>query len=208
MPTTLKSNTRPPDSATDRHASSANLEITIELVTRIRRGDKAALELLVARYLPRLRRIGHNRLPRNARSMTDTDDLVQDAMVQTVKHLPHFECRTEGALLAYLRRAVLNRLIDESRRSPRHDVWTDLLDQTLAQGPTPLEQILGREAILRYTAALRTLKPRDRQLIVLRLEQRLTYQEIGRRLCFPSANAARVASKRATGRFAVALKHA
>ena len=208
MRTTSKSKTQPPDSVRHSAAPPANLDITADLVTRITDGDQRALELLIARYLPRLRRVGHNRLPRHARSMTDTDDLVQEALVRTLNHLPHFQCRKPGALLAYLRRVVLNRVIDEQRQITRHDIWTDLPDQIPAQAPTPLERILSREEVRRYQAALRTLAQRDRQLIVMRLEQRLTYRELGKRLRIPSANAARVAATRAAGRLASALRHA
>jgi RNA polymerase sigma factor (sigma-70 family) len=191
--------------------ASTALEATVDLVARIRRGDETAVEILINRYLRPLQRIGHNRLPRSARPITDTDDVVQDALVSTVRRLPHFVYRNPGALLAYLRRVVLNRIIDERRKCARQGVWMvppdDSPEQARAeQPPTPLQRVLGREEILRYRAALRRLKPRDRQLIMLRVEQRLTYAQIGTQLRLPSPDAARIASLRATRRFASALK--
>lgn len=183
------------------------LDATVDLVARIRRGDEAAVEILINRYLRPLQRIGHNRLPRSARSMTDTDDVVQEALVSTVRRLPHFVCRNPGALLAYLRRVVLNRIIDERRKSARQSAWIVLPNDSTKQAPTQLERILDKEEILRYRAALRRLKLRDRQLILLRVEQRLTYREIGTLLRMPSPDAARIASLRAARRFAAALKH-
>src|SRR3954469_22988975 len=55
---------------------------TVELLGRARHGDRVALEALFTRHGPRLRRWASGRLPSWARDMTDTDDLVQDAMMQ------------------------------------------------------------------------------------------------------------------------------
>jgi RNA polymerase sigma factor (sigma-70 family) len=186
---------------------STPLEVTVDLVARVQRGDDAALEILIKRYFVPLRRLGHNRLPRLARPMTDTDDLVQDALVNTIRQLPHFVCRNPGALLAYLRRAVLNRIIDERRRCLKLVDSRSEPDDLATQAPSQLQSVLNKEEIVRYRAALRRLRPRDRQLIIMRVEQQLTYREIGTQLGMPSANAARIASARATARFATALKH-
>jgi RNA polymerase sigma factor (sigma-70 family) len=207
VPATCQSNVPSGGSAVRFPEASTALEATVDLVARIRSGDEAAVEILVNRYLRPLRRISHNRLPRSARSMTDTDDVVQDALLSTVGHLSHFVCRQPGALLAYLRRVVLNRIIDERRKCARQGFGIVLPDDSAEQPPTPLQRVLGREEILRYRAALRRLKPRDRQLIMLRVEQRLTYAQIGTQLRLPSPDAARIASLRATRRFASALKH-
>lgn len=186
---------------------STALEATVDLLARIHRGDEAALETLIRRCLAPLRRIGHNRLPRQARSMTDTDDLVQDALVSTVRQLPHFVCRERGALLAYLRRVVRNRVIDEARKCVRQAAWTVPLASCAEESPSPLQRMLGQEDMRRYRAALLQLKARDRALIVLRVEQRLSYRAIAAQLHMTSANAARVASVRATRRFVSALTH-
>src|SRR5690349_14530494 len=94
-------------------------ESTLTLLTRARSGDAHALDDLFGRYLPPLRRWAHGRLPRWAREMTDTQDLVQDALLQTFKKIGGFDCRGEGALQAYLRQAVMNRIRDELRRVAR-----------------------------------------------------------------------------------------
>jgi len=139
--------------------------------------------------------------------MTDTDDVVQDALVNTVRQLPHFVYRNPGALLAYLRRAVINRIIDERRKCLRIVECRSEADDAVARSPSQLQCVLNKEEILRYRAALQRLRPRDRQLIVMRVEQQLTYREIATQLRIPSPSAARVAAVRATARFAAALKH-
>jgi len=49
---------------------------TIQLLARARQGDSAALEEVFARAIPLLTRWARGRLPRWARDMVDTDDLV------------------------------------------------------------------------------------------------------------------------------------
>src|SRR4029078_9466316 len=95
------------------------LHSSLTLLERARAGDRAALESLVARHLPRLQRWASGRLPRWARDMADTQDLVQETLFQTFKRIEAFEPRGEGALQAYLRQAVLNRIREELRRAKR-----------------------------------------------------------------------------------------
>src|SRR5688572_24335844 len=102
------------------------LDSTSELISRARSGDQAAIERLFERHLKPLQRWASGRLPRWARDLADTDDLVQEALLQTFKRLGDFEPRRVGALQAYLRQAVLNRLRDEVRRKARQPDATDV----------------------------------------------------------------------------------
>ena len=95
-------------------------ESSLELLARIRAGDGRARDELVARYLPRLRRWATGRLPAWARERNDTDDLVQDTVIRSLGKLEGFVPQHEGALQAYLRQALLNRIRDLVRRAQRH----------------------------------------------------------------------------------------
>src|SRR5688500_18953106 len=94
----------------------ARADTTIRLLEQAREGDTAALDALFARYVGPLRRWASGRLPRWARDAADTQDLVQDTLLQTLKRIGDFESRREGALQAYLRQAVMNRIKDLIRR--------------------------------------------------------------------------------------------
>jgi RNA polymerase sigma-70 factor (ECF subfamily) len=185
---------------------STALDATADLVARIRGGDQVALEMLINRILPSLRRIGHKRLAGHARSLLDIDDLVQDALVSLVRRLPHFVCQTPGSLLAYLQRVIVNRIIDATRKRASQGEWTALPDECAGQAVSPLQRVIDKEEMLRYRAAMLRLKPRDRQLIVMRIEYGLTYPEIATQLRVPSPNAARVALIRAMARLVSALE--
>ena len=85
-------------------------------------GDREALDALFKRHLGPLRRWARGRLPKWTRDLRDTEDLVQETLAQTLRHVDDFEPRHEGALRAYLRQAVLNRIRDEVRRVSRISV--------------------------------------------------------------------------------------
>src|ERR1700730_16421617 len=95
-------------------------ESPVELIERARAGDRDAVDAILQRCLPSLKRFAHGKLPAVARGYLDTNDLVQDAALNAVRHLDTFKPRHVGAMQAYLRRSVINRICDEVRRVSRH----------------------------------------------------------------------------------------
>jgi RNA polymerase sigma-70 factor (ECF subfamily) len=193
----------PGDSTGD---ASLPLDSTFYLIERVRQGDREALDRLLARHAGPLRRWISGRLPRWARDLADTDDLVQDTLLRTFRKMEDFEPRHVGALQAYLRQAVLNRLRDELRRKGRAPSMVDLEDVQLEAAGSPLEEAIGREAVDRYEAALARLKPEEREAIIARVEMDYTYEELAEALGKPSAEAARKAAQRALVRLAEEMK--
>src|SRR5690242_17786883 len=63
------------------------LESTYDLLALVRQGDREALDRLFARCLPPLRRWARGRLPTAARGALDTQDLVQDTIVNSLRRL-------------------------------------------------------------------------------------------------------------------------
>lgn len=170
---------------------------TLRLVERIRAGDEEALNHLLARHLAPLSRWAKGRLPVWARDVADTDDLVQDTLFQTLKRIGDFQVRGPGALQAYLRQAVINRVRDELRRNASRPATTGFDGLEVDEGLSPLEQAIGREAIDRYERALAALDPDEQEAVVGRLEMGYAYEELAAVLGKPSADAARKAARRA-----------
>ena len=183
-----------------------HLDSTLVLLERARAGDADALDRLFARHVKPLRRWISGRLPRWARDMADTDDLVQDALLQTFKRIEVFDPRGPGALQAYLRQAVFNRVRDELRRKGRRPESTDLDNVDLASDQSPLEAAIGSEAVDRYERALQRLRPEDRDAIVARVELGYTYDELADVLGKPTPDAARKAAQRALLKLASEMK--
>jgi RNA polymerase sigma-70 factor (ECF subfamily) len=180
---------------------------SLELLRRIRAGDDAALGLLCARYLPRLRQWASGRMPHRIRGMIDTDDLVQDALMKSLHHIESFQPRHDGALQAYLRQALRNRMLDEIRSTQRRPVAVEIQDNLADPGSSPLEDIIGRQAMARYEAALQALRAEDREAIIARLEMGCSYEDVAQALGKNSANAARMAVTRALVRLAEVMEH-
>lgn len=180
-------------------------ESSITLLNRAQAGDDLALNDLLARYIPRLRRWASGRLPKGVASMLDTGDLVQEAVVNAMKRLNVFEVRTEGALQAYLRQAVHNRIIDLYRRSARRPGRSELSDEQKSNDLSPLDAAIGAETMERYERALATLREEERQGVVLRVEFGLSWEEIATQLQKPTPAAARMMVKRAIERLADAM---
>ena len=185
---------------------SNSLESTLELVRRVRGGDRASLERLIERHVAPLRRYVTGRLPRWARDLADTDDLVQDTLLRTFSRLDAIEVRGAGSLQAYLRQAVMNRLRDELRRKGRVPALVDVSDLELPGEGSPLEETIGQEAAARYVAALARLEPEERDVIIGRVEMEYSYAELADLLGKPTADAARKAARRALLRLAEEMK--
>lgn len=183
------------------------MRTSLALLERARQGDQLALDRLVARFLPRLRRWARGRLPARARDLMDTEDVVQDAISRTVRRIGQFEPDHDAALEVYLREAVANRLRDEIRRVERTPPMQGLSADALAEEPSPLEQAIGREAFGRYDRALGRLSRVDRELIIARLELGYAYEEVAYLTGKANANAARQAVLRAVVRLADAMNH-
>jgi RNA polymerase sigma factor (sigma-70 family) len=181
------------------------LHSSLTLLERAQAGDRVALDSLIARYLPRLQRWATGRLPRWARDMADTQDLVQETLFQTFRRIDRFESRGEGALQAYLRQAILNRIREELRRTKRRPPRSELDSAAQDDGRSPLEEAIGHEAIARYEQALARLRPEDRELVVARIELGYTNREIAELLDKPTPNAARMATERAIVRLATEM---
>jgi RNA polymerase sigma-70 factor, ECF subfamily len=178
---------------------------TVELVERARGGDETAWEVLMRRYRGPLQRFARSRLARQPRRLTDTDDVVQDVTINVFRRLHRIELRFPGALLAYLRRSVSNRVADEHRRSVRQGP-TATLDDNLPDGhQSPLDATIDRDKVRAYRTALLALGADDRLAIVMRLERGESYDAIAARLGKPTPNAARVAVARAMFKLAKQL---
>ena len=185
---------------------SPPLDSTAVLIQRVREGDKDSLERLIQRHLAPLRRYASGRLPRWARDLADTDDLVQDTLLRTFSKIDAFEVRGVGALQAYLRQVVMNRLRDELRRKGRAPALVSVDELELAGHGSPLEEAIGAEAAARYVAALARLDPEDREAIIGRVEMEYSYAELADVLGKPTADAARKAARRALLRLADEMK--
>lgn len=191
----------PPPGPAVAAASHATLT-TLDLLVRARAGHAPALDELCARYMARLSRWAHGRLPRHSRSLLETADLVQEAIVRTVQRLDRLELEHDGSLQAYFRQAIMNRIRDQVRAGRGREHAPEAAAALPAPGPSPLESVLNRETLEQYEAALARLTEEEQLGIHLRLELDYSYAQIAEALAKPSPDAARMTVNRAIGRLA------
>src|SRR5438128_2658309 len=125
-------------------------ESSISLIRRAKGGDAGALDELFSRHIAALRRWARGRLPRWARDGVDTQDIVQESVFRASRNLESFDPKRQGALQAYLRQAVMNRIRDEVRRSRRTPPATQVDSGVVDQQPSPLETAIGDDLQERY----------------------------------------------------------
>ena len=177
------------------------------LLRRAREGSPSAVAALFTHYSSWLRRWTHGRLPRWVRGVIDTSDLVQDSLHHTLLRLPWFEPEHAGALRAYLRRAVENRIRDEMRRAV-YRLGVIAPDNRLRLSDAAAEQftqLVDDETWRRYLEGLKQLSARDRRLIVGRAELGYNYRQLAFTERLPTADAARKGVQRALARLLDAM---
>ena len=169
------------------------------LLEEAQQGSSRAAGALFERYRSWLRKRMRGRLPPWARGSLDTSDLVQDALHHTFVRLNEFKSNRASALRVYFRRSVENRIRDEMRRATRrrHVIAPEQPLRASEDGAPQLRQLRNDQAWRRYVDGLKCLKPRERRLIVGRAELGYTYRQLALVERLPSADAARMALKRA-----------
>jgi RNA polymerase sigma-70 factor (ECF subfamily) len=183
-------------------AASTSAASSFDLVQRANAGDQEALDTLFARYLPRLQRWAHGRVPPAARNAIQTHDLVHDTLIRVLEGLPSFKPRHEGAFQGYVRTVLWNRIRDIARQYQRTGAPNPLDSDIAGHEDAPDEVAIADELLDRYETALERLRPEEKDLIIARIEMGLPHAEIAAMFNKPSVAAVHMALSRALVRLA------
>jgi RNA polymerase sigma-70 factor (ECF subfamily) len=184
------------------------LESTATLLRHVADGDEQARERLCRQFLPVLTRWAHGRLPDYARDLSETQDLVQNALISALDQIDDFEALREGAFLAYLRKILLNSIRMEIRRVTRRNRhgFQDAELEPSDPEASILGEMIGLDVLERYEEALMSLSDKSREAVMLRVEFGYSFPEIAVATDTPSANSARMLVSRALVQMAEAMK--
>lgn len=141
------------------------------LVLRSQAGDEAALAELVERYSPRLRYF----LRKMLSSADGAEDALQDVWLDVLRHLPRLA--QPQALRAWLYRIARDRAFRRLRAVGREPVQ---LDETHLVAEQPDEGTFSEEDAAQIHAALDDLPAHQREVLVLRFVEDMSYEEIAR----------------------------
>ena len=161
-----------------------------------RAGSRDALGKLLEAARHYLHTIAHQELDQDLRAKNSPSDLVQETFVEVQRALGDFQGNTETELLAWMRQLLLHRVAKLRRRY--RDTQKRRLAREVALGGddsseglggglaanelSPSGQAMEHEQDQALRAALGRLPEDYRRVIILRYEERLPFEEIGRLL--------------------------
>jgi RNA polymerase sigma factor (sigma-70 family) len=183
-------------------SAESDLLLTTDLLRDAKQGNAAALDTLMARYLPRLYRWAHGRLPMHARSLFDTTDLVHETMLKALQTLDQIQVGEPGSFQAYVRKAIRNRVLDQVRWADRRAGSEPISEGVADPGAPPLEKLIGADLLARYERACSRLRPEEQLFLHLRIELEFSYEEIASMMNRASADAARMGVQRSLRKLA------
>jgi RNA polymerase sigma-70 factor (ECF subfamily) len=177
---------------------------TDNLLALVRAGDRQAFDQLFALHRPYLRRVIELRMDQRLRSRVDPSDVVQEAQMEAYRRLPDYFERRPMTFRLWLRKTAHERLLmlrrfhlGAGRRAAGREVplpeesSVQLARHLLAPGPSPSQNLLGRERARRVHEAVARLPETDREVLIMRNLEALSNLEVAEVLQIDPATASR-----------------
>ncbi|UCD16394.1 MAG: sigma-70 family RNA polymerase sigma factor [Candidatus Zixiibacteriota bacterium] len=149
------------------------------LLLAAQKGDKQAYGRLVLKYQKRLFRFVLMMLGR----ADAAEDIVQEAMVKAYLALDNFE--PDRLFYPWVATIARNLAVNQIRKVEREQPATEInhdLDKIPQEGPNPLDELVDRENDRQFARAVMNLSPQYRSVFVLRMFEKLSYEEIAEKL--------------------------
>lgn len=140
-----------------------------ELLCRFQRGEASAFEAILERYEQPLLRYAARYRPGSAQ------DIVQEAFLRLVQESPNLDGVLN--LSAWLYRVTRNLAIDEARKEERMERRHQLAAVPETQ-PPPESKAETNEVAEIITSKLMGLPPKQRDVLILKLQEKRSYREI------------------------------
>jgi len=171
-----------------------------ELLNRMKNGDEKALAALFSRQRDRLLRMVTFRMDPRLQGRVDAEDILQEAYLDAVKRMRHFEDDHSASFFVWLRLVVSQTLIDVHRRhlgtrkrdadrdvalhGPRWSQTTSvsLAANLLGRYTSPTLAARRAEVGERLREALEGMDRLDREVLALRHFEELTNSEVAEEL--------------------------
>lgn len=182
---------------------------TQSLLFRVRTGDAEALNLLYERYLHRVLAVVRARLGPELRRKVESWDVVQDAMLASLRDVQTFDYQSEGAFIRWLSQVVENKIRDQVRfhhaecrdhrreqSVPTNESRENAHFDIAGSGPVPGALLELSEDLALLEKAMDSLSDDERELLVaVKIEGR-SYSEIAQETS-KSPDAVRMRANRA-----------
>ena len=162
------------------------------LLQQVRNGNRHAFDRLLAVHRPYLRQLVELRLDPKLRPRVDPSDVVQEAQIEAVRRLEGYLSQAPMPFRLWLRQLAYDRLlmmhrrhIKAARRSVRQEVGLPehssllLAQQLMAGDSTPSQQLDQQELARRVRQAVAQLPDPDREVLMMRTFEGLSFEEVG-----------------------------
>jgi RNA polymerase sigma-70 factor, ECF subfamily len=163
---------------------------TCGLLERVGRGDRQALDKLLARYRPDLHAFVEVRLDARFAARVDPSDVVQEAQLEIVRRMEDFLQRRPMPFHLWARKTTYARLLDvrrhhrRARRSVEREAFLPdrssllLAGPLLARGSSPSQHLQAKELAERIACAVEQLSDTDHEILLMRHGEGLSFDEI------------------------------
>lgn len=152
------------------------------LVTRAKKGDRKAFEILVKRHQNQV----YNLICYLMGQAQEAEDLTQEVFIKVYRAIKGF--RFKSSFNTWLYRITVNTVYDRLRKRPKYPLQSldepirteegEITRQIPAHSPSPLEIITAKELQEKISKALDSLSLKLRTIFILREIEDLSYKEI------------------------------
>jgi RNA polymerase sigma-70 factor (ECF subfamily) len=175
---------------------------TQRLLRQARSGDAQAVGQLFTRHRPYVSQFVQLRLDPRLRARVDPSDVVQEAQLEATRRLKGYLRQPAMPFRLWLRQLASDRLLMLSRHHlgaacravqrevalPEHSSFV-LARQLLARGATPSQELDQRELARRVSLAVAQLPEADREILLMRTFEGLSFEEVAYTLAIDPATA-------------------
>ncbi len=168
---------------------------TMPLVSRAKKGDMSAISSLYRLYEKRLKKAVRIRVGDKLRRRTESNDLIQSVWKDVLSNMNGFEYRGQDSFFRWLLTRIIHKIQDKGRyftaekrnmkkEKPlcRENSFTRGSPLPPARGPTPSHVVSVDEQLNRLMRILDRLPDSQRQAVVFRMRDEMTFEEIGRKI--------------------------
>ncbi|GMQ82639.1 MAG: RNA polymerase sigma factor RpoE [Rhodothermia bacterium] len=140
------------------------------LVTRTLEGERNAFGELVDRY----QKVVYNVAYRIVGNELDAEDVAQTVFMKVYENLATYNPRYQ--FFSWLYRIAVNEAVNSKKRLRKS---VELTEDSIRAQSTPLEGVVAMDVENQIGAALMSLTPENRAILILRHYQEFTYKDIG-----------------------------
>jgi RNA polymerase sigma-70 factor (ECF subfamily) len=175
---------------------------TRALLEQVGAGDRQAFERLFIRHRPVIRQFVSLRLDNVLRARIDPSDVVQETQLEAFRRLPEYQERRPMPFGLWLRKTAYERLlmfrrqhVDAACRTLVRELPLPgrssvvLAQQLIAPGPSPSQELIQHERARLVRIAVAALPDLDREILLMRNFEELSYAEVAQILNIDQAAA-------------------